>query len=568
MDKYGIKIANYKCFDEEIGFDEIKPINVVIGKNNIGKSSLIDMIEFNYNQNKFCNECMKNPSLKIIIDKTIDENDLGGFQKGHYSSWNGYSYGNRVDDYDYARQNIIGKKFAYDYRVIKKTSYGTTTNEAIKNYIPNEIFNDEDSSKSNQIMRGIKINPRITKRIFAERNISPEKDSNIIEVDGHGNGACNIINKFINKDNLDSSKVQVELLSKLNEIMDDDYKFTNIVVQTIEDKDNLVWEIFLDEENKGRIALSQSGSGLKTIILLLIFTILIPAYEKKNLKDYIFILEEMENNLHPSLQRNIIKYIEGLTKSGATFFITTHSNIFIDSYSNSDNVNLYHLFKSDNIMNLVKVEHFLDRNSILNDVGFKASDILQANGVIWVEGPSDRIYINKWINLWSNGTLKEGKDYQCVFYGGRLLSHLTISDEEINELINLLKVNRNSIILIDSDKKSDHSRINNTKSRIKKECEDNNIICWITNGREIENYLSIDIIKESLNLDSDILFNKYDDIKNVLNLLKENLGNKFESDKVKYAKIFTENMNIDNCKIILDLDSNMRKTIKTISDWN
>lgn len=276
----------------------------------------------------------------------------------------------------------------------------------------------------------------------------------------------------------------------------------------------------------------------------------------------------MENNLHPSLQRNIIKYIEGLTESGATFFITTHSNIFIDSYSNSDKVNLYHLFKTDNKMNLVKVEHFLDRNSILNDVGFKASDILQANRVIWVEGPSDRIYINKWINLWSNGTLKEGKDYQCVFYGGRLLSHLTISDAEINELINLLKVNRNSIILIDSDKKSDHSRINNTKSRIKKECEDNNIICWITNGREIENYLSIDIIKESLNFDSDILFNKFDDIKNVLNSLEENLGNKFESDKVKYAKIFTENMNIDNCKSILDLDSNMKKTIKTISDWN
>ena len=77
MDRYGIKIANYKCFIEPIGFNEIRPINVVI-----------DMIEFNYNQDKFCDECMKNLSLKILIDKTIDENDLGGFQKGHYSSWN------------------------------------------------------------------------------------------------------------------------------------------------------------------------------------------------------------------------------------------------------------------------------------------------------------------------------------------------------------------------------------------------------------------------------------------------------------------------------------------------
>ena len=48
MEKYGIKISNYKCFDNPIGFDEIKPINVIIGKNNIGKSSLIDMVEFHY----------------------------------------------------------------------------------------------------------------------------------------------------------------------------------------------------------------------------------------------------------------------------------------------------------------------------------------------------------------------------------------------------------------------------------------------------------------------------------------------------------------------------------------
>lgn len=67
--------------------------------------------------------------------------------------------------------------------------------------------------------------------------------------------------------------------------------------------------------------------------------------------------------------------------------------------------------------------------------GFKASDILQANRVIWVKGLSDRIYINKCINLWSNGTLKEGKDYQCVFYGGRSLSHLTLSNVKVEELI-------------------------------------------------------------------------------------------------------------------------------------
>lgn len=30
----------------------------------------------------------------------------------------------------------------------------------------------------------------------------------------------------------------------------------------------------------------------------------------------------------------------------------------------------------------------------LDDLGVKASDLLQANGIIWVEGPSDRAYIH------------------------------------------------------------------------------------------------------------------------------------------------------------------------------
>lgn len=566
MEKYGIKISNYKCFNEPIGFEEIKPINVIIGKNNIGKSSLIDMIEFHYNASKYCDECKKNTNLKLIINKELDENDFGSFSKGYFSSWNSHTVP-RLDDYEFARKKLSGKCFCYDYRVMQKSSYGSFTNEASKNYIPNDDFKELDSSHSVQIIKGIKYKQKNVKRLYSERNIIPEKDSSIIQVDGNGIGASNIINKFINKNDLDGSKVQKELLNRLNEIMGDSYNFTNIVVQTIEDKDNLVWEIFLDEENKGRIALSQSGSGLKTIILLLIFTILIPSLEKKTLDNYIFILEELENNLHPTLQRNVIKYIEDLTSTGAVFFITTHSNVFIDSYSDNSIVNLYHLYKIDEQMKLVKVEHSLDKNSILNDVGFKASDILQSNGIIWVEGPSDRIYINKWIELWSNGTLKEGKDYQCVFYGGKLLSHLTFEDD-IEELINLLKVNRNSIILIDSDKNSERARINVTKKRIQKECEENNIMCWITKGREIENYVPIEIIKSSLSISKNFKFEKFNDIKQTLNKLESELGEKFEYNKVNFAKRFIKDMTIDNCKKSLDLECRIKKVINLIKEWN
>lgn len=118
MEKYGIKISNYKCFDNPIGFNEIKPINVIIGKNNIGKSSLIDMIEFHYDMDKYFAECKKNSKLKLIINKTLDENDMNYFRRGTYSSWN-RTRNPQIDDLDYAIQYLTNKVFSYDYRIIK-----------------------------------------------------------------------------------------------------------------------------------------------------------------------------------------------------------------------------------------------------------------------------------------------------------------------------------------------------------------------------------------------------------------------------------------------------------------
>ena len=238
--------------------------------------------------------------------------------------------------------------------------------------------------------------------------------------------------------------MRVLLLTKLNEIMGNDANFTEIITQQVEyNKDDIRWEVFLREEGKGRIALSKSGSGLKTILMVLVYTILIPNIEKKDINEYIFLFEELENNLHPSLERRLLRYIEEIAQKGSTVFLTTHSNTLLDSFQNSDNVQMYHVVKEDNSIKLKVLSDILGKKGCLDDLGIKASDILQSNGIIWVEGPSDRIYINKWIELWSNGKLKEGMNYQCVFYGGRLLSNTTFDVENVDNLINLMNVNKN-----------------------------------------------------------------------------------------------------------------------------
>ena len=119
------------------------------------------------------------------------------------------------------------------------------------------------------------------RRVNAERDIVPEFESDDESVSVNGNGATNLIRKFINNDKYDESIVESLILDELNSIMKPDALFSSIRVQQVNynKDDQYKWEVFL-EENGHRYALSKSGSGLKTILLILINLYLIPQTKK------------------------------------------------------------------------------------------------------------------------------------------------------------------------------------------------------------------------------------------------------------------------------------------------
>jgi putative ATP-dependent endonuclease of the OLD family len=138
------------------------------------------------------------------------------------------------------------------------------------------------------------------------------------------------------------------------------------------------------------------------------------------------LFEELENNLHPALQRRLLSYIREFSiENSIPIFLTTHSSVFIDFFSRDESAKIIHVTSDGSVSRTEVAQTFIKHNSIIDDLDVRASDLLQANCIIWVEGPSDRIYVNRWVELESSGTLKEGQHYQCVFYGGRLLSHLS-----------------------------------------------------------------------------------------------------------------------------------------------
>jgi len=334
----------------------------------------------------------------------------------------------------------------------------------------------------------------------------------------------------------------------------------------------------LEDEYNGRIALSESGSGLKTIMLVLINLILIPELKGIDRKNIIYIFEELENNLHPALQRNLFKYISRkcLQEESKVIF-TTHSHVPINMFAGKEEASITHIINRNNQIEVKEVLDYIECNDILKDLDVKASDLLQSNGIVWVEGPSDRVYLNKWIDMFSNGELKEGQHYQILFYGGRLLSHLSAKDEdkeksESSKLIQLLLTNRNSAIVIDSDKREENAQVNSTKLRIKEEFENYKSFVWITEGKEIENYIPEEILREKYSIDGQDKFEQYDIIQTFLNQKKRtetvNLGDWFVGHKVSFANEILDLMTYENLKDVLDLETKINELITYIKSWN
>lgn len=576
------------CFKHHwSGLGTIKPISVIIGRNNSGKSRFLHFVralcEPNLTENKLLDINCRLKARGVLeeddLRRAFPENTSGGSLTGNH--WQNHG------------KHFVGAEVEWEFRPSGEVSdLKIDQDHPMDQHLPPHFIHPTNvprvsGGRESAIKRVLapathELNGKTFRRLLSDRDIQPAPAKTSLDLAPNGAGATNIVRRFIlsSDPSYQREVIQEQLLHGLNRIIGTDARFTEI--QPIvhdgksEQESEVHWEIYLGEDKKGLVPLSSSGSGLKTVLLVLLNLIVVPIVDDQSPSDYVFAFEELENNLHPAILRRLLKYVEDYASNEKSrIFLTTHSNVTLDYFGQTQEAQIVHVVHDGESASATTISAQFDQLSVVKELGSRPSDLLQANGVVWVEGPSDRIYINRWIQLYTEGRLREGRDYQCAFYGGALLgrAQFTSTEKADPHLANLFMVNSNTIVICDGDRSSPTSNYKPRVKRIRKEVATvPNGYIWVTRAREIENYIPGQALSSALESESlpdpeefECFFPRERSPDE--SYVEKHLGKKV-TDKTMLAILCAAEMTREEMTDRFDWGSQMKAIIARIESWN
>jgi predicted ATP-dependent endonuclease of OLD family len=446
-----IKLSGWRSYDlGGVHIVNLKSINLIIGPNNSGKSNLSKY--FNYLKSIASGELSSGKLITVAAE--LDESQTWAWRKDKINCEITLS-----SDNDFTKDDKVSYKVDKN-QVTLICSHDVSSNTSVLNMKVNDkpIY-DERNLICSDLDNCKWVDPTDDVAGFSDNEFYWSLFlSSLVFVDPIRHHSRNSTNK--QSYYFDGAKIIEELdklrLDRATPSNWAGYKkqikqwLTEILSEEVTNIEIVDKDLSLDFKSGLSFSLDQLGTGVSQIVMLLSHL-----WINKDMNLNVF-LEEPEANLHPEA---VVKLVSIFEKElvNHRFFITTHSPSLIDCLN--ENWAVYRTLKLPNgASSITPNDNIIKYYETLDSLGVKASQILQSNTVLWVEGPSDRIYLKKWIDIYSDEELKEGIDYSFLYFGGTNLASFTALDDIDDNLINILSTSRKAYLIADSDCSSQVNR--------------------------------------------------------------------------------------------------------------
>ncbi len=341
---------NFRSFKNEATLKPTRGLNIIVGENNSGKSNIFRCLKkfqglysgtVQFDENDWYYENTSEPiNIELEIRPLKEERQefvkiLDNIINDEFKKYQGYLSG-------FERIRFI---FKLDYGLIIRPDI-EIGDIRWKESLPNDVFWKNEKINGNETSD--LLNPAlklfiVNIKYFEDIRIKPEGKRKQIYECFTGENIANVLFTLKNSEEpVNQSKYQ-EILEDFNSL------FKNFKIDAVENKDLNPYIQFTQQPIGVQLDLEKMGTGVFEILTFL--TNIITS------RGNIYILEEPENHLHPSMQKSFLNLLEKYSKSNQIFIIT-HSPYFI-SFKNIDGI-----FKVSN-RNNCSVIHNFDLNKLI-----------------------------------------------------------------------------------------------------------------------------------------------------------------------------------------------------------
>ncbi len=321
-------IKNFKNI-KELTINNLAPVNLIVGQNNVGKSTLLEAISIYLTHGKpdWLNSLLVNRGESVQRIYHRDDNQQNTLEEPYLSFFIGRE-----------------KNYSKEYKIIIGEDNAENTIQIHQVYIAEETIKDKDGSERkrtesidvedigkdiyNIIGQGIEIITNKGKFIISynrvpffpyDNNICPFQYVHTIDFNNSTNAAL--------FDKISLSPEEGEIIEALN-IIEPDINKINFL--NSEDNNNTRIPYVTLKNSDKKIRLSSMGDGINRILTIILSLL--------NCKNGILLLDEFETGLHYSVQTKLWKVIFTLAeKLNIQVFVTSHSQDCINSFVKENN---------------------------------------------------------------------------------------------------------------------------------------------------------------------------------------------------------------------------------------